>query len=140
MKVLISCDFSEAGIYVLQEAHRFLHNFPGAEIHVFTVIDLSIVSVAGMYNNGELMNSLEADARELSKKAEAIFGGTKIHFAYQVGYPAEVVQNKASNLPADLLILGTHGRTGLGRLVIGSVAESILRHVNCNTLIIPVKH
>jgi universal stress protein A len=139
MKVLISCDFSEAGTRVLKEAHEFLHSFPGAEIHIFTVINLSIVSVAGMYNNGELMNSLQADAAELGKKAEAIFGDRKIHFSYEVGYPAEVVRNKATNLSADLLILGTHGRTGLNRLVIGSVAETILRHVNCKTLIIPVK-
>ena len=140
MKAMICCDYSEAGEHVLHEAQKFLQAFPGVDIHVFTVIDLAVVSVAGVYNNAEMINALQVDANQLGKKAEAIFAGTKIHFSCEVGYPAVAVQNKVSNLGIDLLILGTHGRTGLERLLLGSVAENTLRHVNCNTLIIPVKH
>jgi len=139
MKVLISCDYTDSGEHVLEEACKFLAAFPEAEVHVFNVIDMSVVSAAGMYNNGELISSMEMDAQELGKKAQAIFGKKKIYFASEVGFPADMVLQKATNLKADLLILGTHGRTGLNRLVIGSVAENILRQAHCNTLVIPIK-
>ncbi len=103
-------------------------------------IDLSVVSVSGMYNNSELLSSMEADGLELGKKAEAIFSGRKITFSTEVGYPAQTILSKATNMDADLLVLGTHGRTGLGRIVLGSVAENVLRQAKCNTLVIPVKH
>jgi|GEM_PF-2546775 nucleotide-binding universal stress UspA family protein len=140
MKVLICCDYSVAGEHVLYEAQKFLKAFPDAAIDVFSVIDMSIVSVSGMSNNGELLNSMEMDCKELQKKAEAIFAGRKISFSSEPGYLAETVLAKATNLQADLLILGTHGRTGLERIMLGSVAENVLRHVKCNTLIVPVKH
>ena len=140
MKILISCDYSASGEHVLYEANKFLSAFPTADIHVFSVIDISVVSAGGMYNNTELLSSLELDAKELCKKAEFIFSGRKINFSTEVGYPAETVLQMATKLPADLLVLGTHGRTGLDRIVIGSVAESILRRAPCNTLVIPVKH
>ena len=140
MKVLICCDYSAAGEYILREAQKFLNAFPGAQIHVFSAIDLSVVSVSGMYNNSELLSSMEADGLELGKKAEAIFSGRKITFSTEVGYPAQTILSKATNMDADLLVLGTHGRTGLGRIVLGSVAENVLRQAKCNTLVIPVKH
>ena len=140
MKVLISCDYSEAGKQVLHEAQKFLTAFPGAEIHIFSVIDISVISAAGMYNNGELLKSLELDGVELGKKAEHIFGDIKVHFSTELGYPIETILKKAKSISADLLVLGTHGRTGLGRILIGSVAENILRHTSCNTLVVPVKH
>jgi nucleotide-binding universal stress UspA family protein len=133
MKVLICCDYSVAGEHVLYEAQKFLKAFPDAAIDVFSVIDMSIVSVSGMSNNGELLNSMEMDCKELQKKAEAIFAGRKISFSSEPGYLAETVLAKATNL-------GTHGRTGLERIMLGSVAENVLRHVKCNTLIVPVKH
>lgn len=139
MKVLIACDYSYAGEHVLHEARKFLAAFPNAEIDVLSVIDISIVSVGGMYNNNELLNSLEMDAKELGKKAETIFSGRQIAFSSEIGYPSEMILQKATNLGAALLILGTHGRTGLGRIVLGSVAENVLRHATCNTLVIPVK-
>lgn len=139
MKVLICCDYSDAGEHILHEAHKFLAAFPGVEILVYSVIDVTQVSVAGMYNNNEMLNALEQEGKELGKKAGAIFSGSNIRFLVEVGYPVEMVLQKAANLPADLLILGTHGRTGLGRILIGSVAENILRHAPCNTLVIPIK-
>ena len=67
------------------------------------------------------------------------FCGKDTHFSTEVGYPAEMVLKKAKELKVDLLVLGTHGKTGINRLLIGSVAEDVLRHTYCNTLVIPIK-
>ncbi len=140
MKVLICSDYSPAGEYILKEAQKFLASFPGAEIYVFNAIDMAVVSVAGMYDNTEEVKSLEKQAQEVGKWAEKIFAGSKIDFATAVGNPAEVILQQAATVKADLLIMGTQGKTGLNRMLLGSVAESVLHHATCNTLIIPVKH
>jgi nucleotide-binding universal stress UspA family protein len=140
MKVLICCDFSAAGKYVLEQAYTFLKAFPGAEINVHTVMDAGVVSASGMYNNAEIIDTLEKESGQVKQWAEGIFSNSTINFTSQIGYPAKNIAEKAAGIQADLLIIGTHGRTGLGRILMGSVAQDVLRHCTCNTLVVPVKH
>jgi nucleotide-binding universal stress UspA family protein len=48
--------------------------------------------------------------------------------------PAEEILKAAAALPADLVVMGTHGRSGLGRLLVGSVAEKVMRKAPCPVL------
>jgi nucleotide-binding universal stress UspA family protein len=51
--------------------------------------------------------------------------------------PAETAILEATkSLPADLVVVGTHGRTGMGRLALGSVAEAVVREAGCSTLVV----
>ena len=50
---------------------------------------------------------------------------------------AEAIDAEATRLAADLIVLGTHGRTGLAHLLLGSVAEATLRHAPCPVLTVP---
>jgi nucleotide-binding universal stress UspA family protein len=50
------------------------------------------------------------------------------------GDPAAGILEKARELPCDLIVMGTHGRTGVGRLLMGSVAEAVLRRAPCPVL------
>ena len=52
------------------------------------------------------------------------------------GNPAEEILRYAGEAPADLIVLGTHGRTGLKRLLMGSVAEKVLRGAACSVLVV----
>jgi nucleotide-binding universal stress UspA family protein len=52
----------------------------------------------------------------------------------QEGSPTEVILRTAEEVHADLIVMGTHGRTGLGRLLLGSVAEAVLRQAPCPVL------
>lgn len=61
-------------------------------------------------------------------------GGVAIDYQLLDGDPAERILEMARSLPADLIVMGTHGRTGLERLVVGSVAEHVLRHASCPVL------
>lgn len=53
---------------------------------------------------------------------------------FEEGDPEEVILRVAGEERADLLVLGTHGRTGMGRLLMGSVAERVLRKAQCPVL------
>jgi nucleotide-binding universal stress UspA family protein len=53
------------------------------------------------------------------------------------GYPREAIVSALEERQVDLAILGTHGRGGLERLMLGSVASEVVRHANCNLLVVP---
>ena len=58
----------------------------------------------------------------------------EIFYRLEEGDPAKEILRVADETKCDLLIMGTHGRTGLGRALIGSVAETVLRHARCPVL------
>ena len=62
--------------------------------------------------------------------------GIVVEPVVRIGAPAEEVEAEAAEWPADLVILGTHARTGLSHLLLGSVAENVVRHVACDALVI----
>jgi universal stress protein A len=49
---------------------------------------------------------------------------------------AATVVNLAEEMKAELIVVGTHGRTGLSRLALGSVAESVVLHAHCSVLVV----
>jgi nucleotide-binding universal stress UspA family protein len=59
---------------------------------------------------------------------------TRVERMVKEGDPATEILATARQVAADLIVMGTHGRSGLGRLVFGSVAEQVLRHALCPVL------
>ena len=54
----------------------------------------------------------------------------------EIGKPATKIVEAAKNWPADLIVIGSHGRGGVERLLLGSVAESVVRHASCPVLVV----
>jgi len=80
-----------------------------------------------------VVDDVEARRREseeyLAPIAAAVRArGVDAAWEVRLGHPAEEIVAAAGEAGADLIAMATHGRTGLGRLVFGSVAESVLRH------------
>lgn len=66
---------------------------------------------------------------------DAAHRGKHVHDSCSIpGNPVEVITNTAKNDGYDLVVLGTHGRTGLSRALIGSVAERVVRYAPCPVL------
>jgi universal stress protein A len=57
------------------------------------------------------------------------------HFL-RVGHAAEAIEKTARDWAADLIVMGSHGRGGLGRALLGSVSETVVRHAPCPVLIV----
>jgi nucleotide-binding universal stress UspA family protein len=70
----------------------------------------------------------------MAEEAESLRGGPVEHRVY-TGDPAEAVISAARDGGCDLVVVGTHGRRGLKRLVLGSVAERIVREAPCDVLV-----
>ncbi len=54
----------------------------------------------------------------------------------QIGKPATEIVKAAKDWPADIIVLGSHGRGGVDRLLLGSVAEGVMRHAPCPVLVV----
>lgn len=140
MKILISIDSQESSKIILTEALPILKGFPEAEIHIYTVLDLAAVSVGHGAVDAVVMDGSKKMLDNAVHFAKALLGERKIHSSHEVGDPVDEILRKAEDLPCDLLIIGTHGRTGLNHFIVGSVAEKVLRLAPCNTLVVPMKN
>jgi nucleotide-binding universal stress UspA family protein len=56
---------------------------------------------------------------------------------FVAGLPAKSILERAASLPADLIVMGTHGASGFERLMLGSVTEKVLRKATCPVLVVP---
>ena len=87
-------------------------------------------------------DEVEADAlRHLRDLAQPwIDQGVQAQFYVRFGKPVDVILERAASLRPRMLVMGTHARTGLSRVLFGSVEENVVRQVSLPVLVIPVKH
>jgi nucleotide-binding universal stress UspA family protein len=88
----------------------------------------------------EMIHIQEENSKNLLSRISNTFGKGVTTYQFQkLGNPKDEILAVAAEWQADMIILGTHGRTGLDHFIAGSVAESITRHTKCPVLIIPNK-
>lgn len=88
----------------------------------------------------EMMEIQEEASKNLFKRIYEEYGeGIKITKFIRIGRAQDEILAVADEYNADLIILGTHGRTGLDHFISGSVSESVARKAKCPVLIIPKK-
>jgi nucleotide-binding universal stress UspA family protein len=94
------------------------------------------------FASGDIVNqwiaTLNQDAREVEDQAIAKHGDSGVNIESMVveGYPSAAIIDVAEKKSADLIVMGSHGRSGLKRLWIGSVAESVVREAPVPVLIV----
>lgn len=105
--------------------------------------DLLVVSVIDPEGGGRSPQALRMDqrrsARELAAQALVARGrrqGTVVTFLVWEGEPGPSIVDAASSEDVDIVIVGTHGRGPLGRLLIGSVSEYVVRNAGCPVLVV----
>lgn len=83
-------------------------------------------------------NALREQAKALVEKTTGILrnAGYKVTPALEEGDPKSKIIDVAAEWKADLIVLGSHGRKGLSRFLMGSVAESVARHASCSVEIV----
>ncbi|MDQ8038868.1 MAG: universal stress protein [Rickettsiella sp.] len=85
----------------------------------------------------DLEGEMRAEAnKQLAQLAEK-FSINKDHQYVEVGSPKVVILNKLKELKSDLIILGSHGRHGIG-LLFGSTASAVIHHLNCDALVVRI--
>jgi universal stress protein A len=105
-------------------------------IHVFPAIPTRHVrNYEHIPGPGEIEQAANAQLREFVKSVK--FEGVPHEAVVRTGGAADTICDYADEVSADLIVMTTHGRTGLPHVVIGSVAEHIVRYARCPVLIVP---
>jgi nucleotide-binding universal stress UspA family protein len=138
--ILVPVDFSPHAEHAFTYATTLAERF-GAKLALLYVVDDSFAtggwsSEIYVPNVPELMENLIADAdrRLATLKASAAALGLTAETAVIRGRPAHAIVEHAQNGGFDLIVMGTHGRTGMSHVVMGSVAERVLRKAPCPVL------
>jgi universal stress protein A len=136
-KILCPIDFSDGSINALKHAVKMAVK-DAADLYLIYVedkIDYEGLRFGTEYNldsetiaklDKKLMNVIPEDVRDCIKAEILITAGT----------PADEILKAALDKEVDLVVMGTHGRTGIAHMVIGSVAESVIKKAPCPVLCI----
>ena len=141
-KILLPTDFSGCANYALPYAAA-IARATGATIICLHVVE-PIVPAVGYSGLAEPMpiadisEQLEDSAeRELPQLAECDeLSGLEVEEVIVHGDPAAEIVRVASEREVDLIVVSSHGRTGLGRIIFGSTAEAVVRHAICPVLVV----
>ena len=140
-KIVIAVDNSHHALQAAKKGFELAHQLKAA---------VGLVNVIDRYKeepNTDLWFSHENSVPILLERADEIFdqiintygGSTEVTRFTPEGLPNEEIINTATIWNADLIVIGTHGRTGLSHLLMGSVAEHIIRHSKIPVLVVPIE-
>jgi len=138
-RILVGTDFGEASDAAVNCARVLAWTFGAslALVHVVEDVEADLLMAGGSIALSEARQSktnAEARARLAAVAATVRQEGLEPTTALLVGEPAQEVLQYAADHLCDLIVVGTHGRRGVGRLIFGSVAESIVRGAPCPVL------
>ena len=133
-KVVVPIDLSDASLAAVATAREMVEN--ASHLHVIHVLPILSGVEPGVVwetmDDQSRCDHAEAQLRERLRDPKYV----GIHIQAQVGDPGHGIAEYAAALGADLIVLPSHGRTGLTRLLIGSVAERVVRLAHCPVLVL----
>ncbi len=136
--ILVPTDFSENAEHALDYAVALAAKLD-AKLHLLNVIGMQMIGAEygiavtqSMVEDIMRGNQSALDKLVASRTAKAAFGPAQL----EVGDARSVIEATAQKIHADLIVMGTHGRRGLTRLLLGSVAESVVRTAPCPVLLV----
>ena len=135
-RILVPLDGSETAEKALPYARAFAGNLK-VPVELLGVIDIS------HYASGDRVRYLDAliDAailrnQEYLKRVATTFAGARVESTVEGGAPAEAIVTKAAGNKGTLIVMATHGRSGLKRWLLGSIAEKVLRGASNPALLV----
>jgi nucleotide-binding universal stress UspA family protein len=136
--ILVATDFSDTAEEALDYAIALAGKL-GSKLYLLNAIGLptfGVVPELGVAATSTMIDGIVADNQQALDKLLAAKAPTKIHTLMRTGDPRDLIVDTAAEVGADLIVMGTHGRRGVTRALLGSVAEGVLRHATCPVLTI----
>lgn len=139
-RILVPVDFSPRSLQALDYAIDFAKPFAAELIVLFVVEPVVYATPADLYGAsadlGMVLKEQERGARDQLARLQARVQRrcSKLRTVMQTGTPSQAISYTAKQQKADLIVMATHGRTGLSHLLLGSVAERVVRTSACPVL------
>lgn len=144
-RIVVGVDASELGDRALAYALEMAVLQPDTEVHALRVIEPMVDPLVGaMPSTRDELEVLKvllqaAIQREIAERGTLKVAAVVAHVA--IGAPARALADLAAHLDADSVVVGTHGRRGLRRALLGSVAEEVVRISGCPVIVVrPKEH
>jgi universal stress protein A len=134
-KILAPTDFSELSTKSVRYACHMAKD-AGAELIIFNVVlldETNTIDKVEMERHNARLDNFVAD------KVPEAGGNLKIRKLVDAGNAYGAILACADNEHVDLIVMSSHGRTGLARMLIGSVTDKVLRGASCPVLVVPVQ-
>ena len=143
-RILCPVDFSGCSRHALQQA-QVIARWYGCQISVLHVYTVPAMLTIPPYGGPVVTEPRSPEPMQRERLQEELESFVKAAVSPEVATVAELVDGdpmqqileKAKTLPADLIVVGTHGRSGFERLILGSVAEKVLLKATCPVLTVP---
>lgn len=143
-RILCPTDFSECSSHALEQATAWARRYQ-AQLTVLHVSTVPVPAFAGPDAGPLMPEALYLSSPEQHRLDDELRGFVESHVPSDVSVVRETcdgdvigrIVEQARALPADLLVMGTHGRSGFARLFLGSVTERVLRQAACPVLTVP---
>lgn len=144
--ILIPTDFSDpatkavhaaAGLARQYKAELHLLHIVAAQVYYAEMPEMMLPPMEG------LSEQLRASGKERLEKLASDIGkdlNLCIHVEESAMRPADAIAETAENIKADLIVIGSHGHTGLRHIFLGSTAERVVHEADCDVLVIKAKN
>ena len=139
----LAVQVAKSGEAVLDILH-VIHN-PFDELYMTSITEsdpaMMEAYAAEPSRRAKIVRATEEHAEVLLKQFchDTVSGVANVHYHIRLGDPFENILDASEDFLTDLIVLATHGRTGIKRLVIGNVAEKVVRHARCPVLTVKPK-
>ncbi len=136
-RIVFPTDFSETSATALHWARKMAEQMD-AELHCITVVEPPVVYTtmempAAVPTIEEMVAQAEAQMDEFAREHLTGFAHAPVTRVLE-GRPVDEITDYARELGAAMIVMSTHGRSGLRHLLIGSTAEGVVRHATCPVL------
>jgi len=136
-KIVLAVDGSEISKNAAKHAVALAKSTGGEliAIHVVPPIDATVVE---SFNPDMLLKGLKMEGEKILSDVRDIASGAgvQIRTSIEEGIPNERICEVAEESDADLIVMGSHGRTGIGKVFIGSVAERVISKAKCRPVLV----
>lgn len=134
--VLVPIDFSASSVKAIQTGLQLSATNKG--VHVLHVIPTTNpASPAGIWGGPEVDEAFIEKANQSLKLYLVDHGIGQVQAHVAAGSPGHEISEYSKKIGADLIVIPSHGETGLTKALIGSVAERVVRYAECPTLVLP---
>ena len=136
-RILVPLDFSDQAQVILDWASHLAleHGSQVVLVHAYH-LPVEFQQLEGAYLPPDFWSNVKAEAEEsLARYAEPLRArGVPVEILVREGYPASVIVDEAVSQGADLIVIGTHGHSGLKHMLLGSIAERVVQKAPCPVL------
>jgi nucleotide-binding universal stress UspA family protein len=135
-RILVATDGSEKNQPAVKKGLEIARECRSTIYAIYVIDETPFTSAQAEVSTADLYNQLQDEGKRAVEQVKLIADGVKVETRILSGKPAQVITEFASRNQVDLIVVGSQGKSGLERFLLGSIAESIIRMADCMVLVV----